>query len=241
MEGKTIMTTIPTIDDALRAVADIEQKATDDAAEKARQLLQRRAELFGRVIQAAQNVMEVYDIDDIPRLEAALAALRGDTVQTKPQINLTDDQEQLLKDFANGNVRLETAKVTNPDGTVTVLSCWADRRVPAVRRASKPTAAPTTKDDVSSPTTGKDAKSSVPTPKDVATKPKSKSAPAPKPEPDEDTTDDPAPAGDSAPKPEPASVTAEPVKPSLRDKLKATSAKVLDAVTEKPDAKPTHK
>ncbi len=140
------MYTIPTIQDALDAVEALDTKAAMEAAEAERQLKMRRAEFFGRVITAAQQVMAVDDIDDIPRLEAALAALHGETSSAP---TLTVEEENLLGDYRKRFVRLETKDVKNDDGTTTVLSVWRDTRFGAFTAAgrSPKSTAPVAKDD----------------------------------------------------------------------------------------------
>ncbi len=88
------MSTIPTADEARKAAEA--RRAGVDA-----ELLKRRAELYGDVQLDAEAVMATVDVDDIPRLEAALAALRGESATTSsPDPKLVKERDDLRKEVA---------------------------------------------------------------------------------------------------------------------------------------------
>lgn len=74
MKGKVMSSTIPSPEDARRA-ALARRKAERERLDQ--ETLEKRSLLYGDLQLETEELMEDEDVDDVPRLEAALAGLRG--------------------------------------------------------------------------------------------------------------------------------------------------------------------
>lgn len=111
------MGNIPTPEEARQFALARRQAKKDELDQKT---LEKRSELYGDLIVEGEDLMKDEDVDDVPRLEAALAGLRGGAAPAK-----TDDVE--LAKFRKENEELKTSKgrlekdVTSKDNKITSL------------------------------------------------------------------------------------------------------------------------